>query len=94
VLAEGQVGQNQYDNSDTSEAMAITLTQVKLHKLIEKYVPDDKREQATGIVDEMIDGKVAFREERTRLGHSRCWISRTNMAPVKSWRMHVIILTS
>lgn len=68
VLAEGQVGQNQYDNSDTSEAMAITLTQVKLHKLIEKYVPDDKRKQATGIVDEMIDGKVAFREERTLLG--------------------------
>lgn len=68
VLAEGQVGQNQYDNSDTSEAMTITLTQVKLHKLIEKYVPDDKRKQATGIVDEMIDGKVAFREERTLLG--------------------------
>jgi len=68
VLAEGQVGQNQYDNSDTSEAMAITLTQVKLHKLIEKYVPDDKRKQATGIVDEMIDSKVAFREERTLLG--------------------------
>ncbi|MBK5013055.1 hypothetical protein [Pantoea sp. S62] len=68
VLAEGQVGQNQYDNSDTSEAMAITLMQVKLHKLIEKYVPDDKRKQATGIVDEMIDGKVAFREERTLLG--------------------------
>ena len=68
VLAEGQVGQNQYDNSDTSEAMAITLTQVKLHKLIEKYVPEDKWEQATGIVDEMIDGKVAFREERTLLG--------------------------
>ncbi|NBB56545.1 hypothetical protein GU930_15665 [Pantoea vagans] len=68
VLAEGQVGQNQYDNSDTSEAMAITLTQVKLHKLIEKYVPEDKWEQATGIVDEMIDGKVALREERTLLG--------------------------
>jgi len=68
VLAEGQVGRNQYDDSDTSEAMAMTLTQVKLHKLIEKYVPEDKRDQATGIVDEMIDSKVAFREERLLLG--------------------------
>lgn len=68
VLAEGQVGRNQYDNSDTSEAMAMTLTQVKLHKLIEKYVPEDKREQATGIVDGMINSNVAFREERMLTG--------------------------
>lgn len=68
VLAEGQVGRNQFDNSDTSEAMALTLTQVKLHKLIEKYVPADNRQQATGIVDGMIDDKIAFREEQTLMG--------------------------
>jgi len=67
VLSEGQAGGNQYDNSDTSEAMALTLTQVKLQKLVEKFVPEDKRAQATGIVDSMINDKVAFREERTRL---------------------------
>lgn len=65
VLADGQVGRNQYDNSDTSEAMALTLTQAKLHKLVEKYVSSDNQQQATGIVDAMIDDKIAFREERT-----------------------------
>ena len=68
VLSEGQVGRNQYDNSDTSEAMALTLTQVKLHKLVEKYIPEDKREQATGLVYDMINDKVTFREERTLTG--------------------------
>lgn len=67
VLAEGQVGRNQYDNSDTSEAMALTLAQAKLHKLVEKYVSPDNQQQATGIVDAMIDDKIAFREERTLL---------------------------
>jgi len=68
VLADGQGGRNQYDNSDTSEAMALTLTQAKLQKLVEKYVSPDNQQQATGIVDAMIDDKIAFREERTLLG--------------------------
>lgn len=67
VLAQGQVGSNQYDNSDTSEAMALTLTQAKLQKLVEKYVSPDKQQQAGKIVSEMIDDKIAFREERTLL---------------------------
>lgn len=68
VLTDGQVGNNQYDNSDTSEAMALTLTQAKLHKLVEKYVSPDNQQQANGIVDAMIDDKIAFREERTLQG--------------------------
>lgn len=68
VLAEGQVGRNQYDNSDTSEAMALTLTQSKLHKLIEKYVSGDNQKQANEIADEMISVKVAIRERQTLLG--------------------------
>lgn len=67
VITDGQVGRNQYDNSDTSEAMALTLTQAKLHKLVEKYVSPDNQQQATDIVDAMIDDKIAFREERTLL---------------------------
>lgn len=67
VVADGQVDRNQYDNSDTSEAMALTLTQAKLHKLVEKYVSSDNQQQASDIVDAMIDDKVAFREERTLL---------------------------
>jgi len=61
VLAEGQVGRGRYDNSDTAEAMALTLTQSKLHKLIEKYVSGDNQKQATGIADQMINVKVAIR---------------------------------
>jgi len=61
VLVEGQVGRGQYDNSDTAEAMALTLTQSKLHKLIEKYVSGDNQKQATGIADQMINVKVAIR---------------------------------
>lgn len=67
VLAQGQMGRNQYDNSDTSEAMALSLTQAKLHKLVEKYVAPDQQQQATKIVDGMIDDKIAEREERTLL---------------------------
>lgn len=65
VLRDGVVGQNQFDNSDTSEAMALTLTQAKLHKLVEKYVSTDNRQEANGIVDNLIDKKVAQREETT-----------------------------
>ena len=61
VLAEGQVGRNQYDNSDTSEAMSLTLTQSKLHTLIEKYVSGSHQQQATRITDQMINVKVAIR---------------------------------
>jgi len=68
VLAEGQVGRNQYDNSDTSEAMALTLTQSKLHKLIEKYVSGDNQKQANDIADEMISLRVSIRERQTLLG--------------------------
>ncbi|WP_230320758.1 hypothetical protein [Erwinia sorbitola] len=68
VLADGEVGRNQFDNSDTSEAMALTLTQARLHKLVEKYVSPENQQQASGIVDDMIAGKIAFREERTLLG--------------------------
>lgn len=65
VLADGQVGRNQYDNSDTSEAMALTLTQAKLHKLIDKYVSADNQTQANDIVDGVISGKIAAREQQT-----------------------------
>jgi hypothetical protein len=65
VLRDGVVGQNQFDNSDTSEAMALTLTQAKLHKLVEKYVSTDNRQEANGIVDNLIDKKVLQREETT-----------------------------
>lgn len=65
VLRDGVVGQNQFDNSDTSEAMALTLTQAKLHKLVEKYASTDNRQEANGIVDNLIDKKVAQREETT-----------------------------
>lgn len=68
VLADGQVGRNQYDNSDTSEAMALTLTQAKLHTLIDKYVSADNQTQANDIVDEMINGKVAIREQNMLQG--------------------------
>lgn len=67
VITKGQVGRNQYDNSDTSEAMALALTQAKLHKLVDKYVSPDNQQQAGKIVDDMIDDKIAFREERTLL---------------------------
>ncbi|WP_312584038.1 hypothetical protein [Atlantibacter sp.] len=68
VLVDGQVGRNKYDNSDTSEAMALTLTQAKLHTLIEKYVSGNDQKQAKDIADEMISEKVAIREHVTLLG--------------------------
>ena len=61
VLIEGQVGRGQYDNSDTAEAMALTLTQSKLHTLIDKYVSGSHQQQATHIADQMINIKVAIR---------------------------------
>ncbi|WP_346578806.1 hypothetical protein [Erwinia sp. Eh17-17] len=67
ALADGQVGRNQYDNTDTSEAMALTLTQARLHKLVEKYVAPDRQQQATKIVDDMTADKIAVREARTLL---------------------------
>lgn len=68
VLAEGQVGRNQYDNSDTAEAMALTLTQSKLHTLIDKYVSGSHQQQATHIADQMINIKVATRNSAMLLG--------------------------
>ncbi|MGJ0480285.1 hypothetical protein [Pantoea agglomerans] len=61
ALIEGQVGRGQYDNSDTAEAMALTLTQSKLHTLIDKYVSGSHQQQATHIADQMINIKVAIR---------------------------------
>lgn len=62
VLADGQAGHNQYNNSDTSEVMA--LTQVNIHHLIKKFVSGDNQKQATDIAVAMISVKVTIRERQ------------------------------
>ncbi|CUU26197.1 hypothetical protein EM595_p0501 (plasmid) [Duffyella gerundensis] len=62
VLRDGVVGLNRYDSSDTAEAMSLSLTEAKLYKLVEKYIPADRQQQASGYVDALIGSKIAFRE--------------------------------
>lgn len=48
VLTDAQAGDNQYDNLDTSEAMA--LTPANLHHLVKKYVSGYNQKQATDML--------------------------------------------
>ncbi|MFS2223982.1 hypothetical protein [Pantoea sp. B65] len=63
VLSEGTAAANLYDNSDISKAMAISLTEAKLHKLVDKYIDSGSRDLANTIVDTLIGHQVASREQ-------------------------------
>lgn len=63
VLRENNANAANIDNSDTSQAVSLALTQAKLNKLVEKYVSRDQQPQAGNIVATLMNSKFVERGE-------------------------------
>lgn len=63
VLRENNANAANIDNSDTSQAISLALTQAKLNKLVEKYVSSDQQPQAGKIVATLMNSKFIERGE-------------------------------
>ncbi|WP_437610802.1 hypothetical protein [Erwinia sp. V71] len=63
VLRENNANADNIDNSDTSQAVSLAMTQAKLNKLVEKYVSSDNQQQAGAIVTTLMNSKFTERED-------------------------------